>query len=74
MKLKWRGVGAFKINQVISLVAYGLDLPPQWQAHPFFRLAKLKRYYWSNKFLREVESPPPKLVERELEYEVEAIA
>ena len=51
-----------------------VDLPPQWQVHPSFHVAKLKRYYRSNEFLREVESPPLELVEGELEYEVEAIA
>ena len=55
-------------------MAYELHLPPQWQVHPSFHVAKLKRYYRSNEFLREVESPPPELVEGELEYEVEAIA
>ena len=74
MKLKRRWVGPFKITQVISPVAYALDLPPQWQVHPSFHVAKLKRYYRSDEFLREVESPPPELVEGELEYEVEAIA
>ena len=62
MKLKRRWVEPFKITWVISPVACELDLPPQCQVHPLFHGAKLKCYYRSNEFLREVESPPPELV------------
>ena len=73
-KLKRRWVGPFAITRVISTVAYELDLPPSWQIHSSFHISKLKRYHRSKEFLREVEPPPPKLVEGELEYEVESIA
>ena len=74
MKLKRRWVGPFKVIRVISPVAYEVDLPPQWRVHPSFHVGKLKRYHRSDEFLREVEPPPPVLVEGEPEYEVESIA
>ncbi len=43
-------------------------------AYPLLlHISKLKRYNRSDEFLREVEPPPPVLVEGELEYEVESI-
>ena len=74
VKLKRRWVGPFRITKKISPVAYELDLPPGWHIHSSFHVSKLKKYHRSDEFLREVEPPPPELVEGELEYEVEAIA
>ena len=74
MKLKRRWVGPFPITRVVSPVAYELDLPPGWHIHSSFHVSKLKRYIRSDEFLREVEPPPPELIEGELEYEVESIA
>ena len=73
MKLKRRWVGPFTIEQVISPVAYRLDLPQGWQIHPTFHVSHLKAYHRHPEFEREVEPPPPVLVDGELEYEVEAI-
>ena len=73
MKLKRRWVGPFNITRSISAVAYELDLPPDWQIHSSFHVSKLKRYHRSDEFLREVEPPPPVLVEGVLEYEAESI-
>ena len=73
MKLRRRWVGPFPIAKVISPVAYRLDLPPGWKIHPTFHVGCLKRYLRSNEFVREVEPPPPLLVEGVLEYEVEGI-
>ena len=73
MKLKRRWVGPFTIDQVISPVAYRLDLPKGWQIHPTFHVSHLKAYHRHPEFEREVEPPPPVLVDGELEYEVEAI-
>ena len=45
----------------------------QWRIHPTFHVSNLKQYRRSEEFVREVEPPPPELVEASLEYEVEAI-
>ena len=73
VKLRRRWVGPFTIRRVVSPVAYALDLPPGWHIHATFHVSKLKRYIRSEEFLREVEPPPPELVEGHLEYEVERI-
>ena len=72
-KIKARWVGPFRIEKIVSPVAFGLDLPPGWRIHPVFHVSKLKRYICSEEFLREVEPPPPILVGDTLEYEVEGI-
>ena len=45
----------------------------RWQIHPTFHASHLKAYIRHPEFEREVEPPPPVLVDGELEYEVEAI-
>ena len=72
-KLKRRYVGPFTIVKVVSPVAFRLDLPPGWQIHPTFHASNLKAYIRHPDFEREVEPPPPELVDGNLEYEVEAI-
>ena len=54
-------------------MAYRLELPAGWQIHPTFHASHLKAYIRHPEFEREVEPPPPVLVDGELEYEVEAI-
>ena len=72
-KIKARWIGPFRITNVVSPVAFGLDLPPGWRIHPVFHVSKLKRYIHSEEFLWEIEPPPPVLVGDTLEYEVEGI-
>ena len=72
-KLKRRWVGPFTIAKVVSPVAFRLNLPPGWQIHPTFHASNLKAYIQHPEFEREVEPPPPELVDGNLEYEVEAI-
>ena len=72
-KLRRHWIGPFKVAKVISPVAYGLDLPPDWRIHPVFHVSNLKRYIRSDEFVREELPPPPILVDGEEEYEVEAI-
>ena len=72
-KIKARWVGPFRIQKIVSPVAFGLALPPGWRIHPVFHTSKLKRYLHSEEFLREVEPPLPVLVGDTLEYEVEGI-
>ena len=70
-KIKARWAGPFTITQKVSLVAYRVDLPPDWHLHPVFHIDKLNKYICSEEFLREVHPPPPIVVEDYLEYEVE---
>ena len=72
-KIKARWVGPFRIQKIVSPIAFGLDLPPGWWIHPVFHVSKLKRYIRSQELLTEVEPPPPVLVGDTLEYEVEGI-
>ena len=72
-KIKAWWVGPFRIQKIVSLVAFGLDLPPTWRIHPVFHTSKLKRYICSEEFSREVEPLAPVLVGDTLEYEVEGI-
>ena len=73
-KIKARWVGSFCIQKIVSLVAYGLDLPLGWWIHPVFHICKLKCYIWSEEFLRELEPRPPMLVGNILEYDVEGFS
>ena len=72
-KLCRHWIGLYRVAKVISLVAYGLDLPPTWRIHPVFHVSNLKRFHWSKEFEREERPPSPIVVDGEEEYEVEAI-
>ena len=74
VKLRRRWVGPFRVNKVVSSVAYGLELPVNWRIHLVFHVSRLRRFLRSEQFAREVTPPPPELVEGHLEYEVESIA
>ena len=72
-KLAPRRHGPFKILCVVSPVAYELELPEHWKIYPVFHASLLTPYtettvHGSN-FLR----PPPEIVDRQEEYEVEQI-
>ena len=71
-KLRRLWVGPFTITKVVSPVAFRLDLPPGCQIHPTFYVGNVKAYIQHPEFEREVEPPPPVLVDGNLEYEVEA--
>ena len=75
VKLRRRWIGPYPVTKVISPVAYGLDLPPDWSVHPVFHVSNLKRFHRSREFERadQEESPPPIAVDGHEEYEVEAI-
>ena len=74
VKLQCRWVGPFRINKIVSSVAYGLDLPANWHIDPIFHVSQLKKFHRSAEFVQELSPPPPNLVEGHLEYEVESIA
>ena len=62
---------AFLITYKLSSVAYQVELPLGWRLDPIFHIDNPKRYIHSEEFLREVQSPPPMVVEDHLEYKVE---
>ena len=65
---------SFKVDKVISAVAYRLQLPPHWTIHPTFHVSKLKAFNrLSDDDEREVEPPEGELVDGTIEYEVERI-
>ena len=70
-KIKAGWVAPFVTTQKASLVAYLVELPLGWRLHPVFHLDKLKCYIHSEEFSREVQPPPPMVVEYHLEYVVE---
>ena len=73
VKLRRRWIGPFSIANVISQMAYRLNLPPLWRIHYVFHGSSLKRYYWSEEFERVERPPSPIVVDGEEEFEVEAI-
>ena len=57
-----------------SKAAFKLKLPPHWRIHPVFHMSLLDPYR-ANKIegRKQLAMPPPEIVNRELEYEVETI-
>ena len=72
-KLAPRRHGPFKVIQVMSDVNYRLQLPTQWSIHPVFHTDLLTPYRETPTHGRNYQHPPPELVDREEEYEVEKI-
>ena len=76
-KLSARYIGPYKVIQVISPVAYKLNLPSSLRIHPTFHVSKLKKYESNDerRFPQREQQvrPPPVLVDGEEKYEVEAI-
>ena len=73
MKLAPRRHGPFRIIQVMSPVNYHLELPMQWSIHPVFHIDLLTPYCETPTHSPNYQCPPPDLVDREEEYEVEKI-
>src|SRR5579863_8031361 len=63
----------FQITRVISLVAYQLTLPHQWNIHPVFHASLLTPYIETDSHGSNYSRPPPDLISGEAEYEVEQI-
>jgi hypothetical protein len=67
-KLQPRFHGPYKITEVISLVAYRLDLPKEYKAHPVVHISHLKEFLdGSEQFphRKSVTRPPPPIVMEE---------
>ena len=72
-KLAPRHQGPFRINEVISPVAYRLALPSSWGIHDVFHASLLLPYRETAAHGPNFARPPPDLIEDEEEYEVETI-
>ena len=72
-KLAPRRHGPFKVVQVMSDVNYCLELPTQWSIHPVFHIDLLTPYRETPTHGHNYQRPPPELVNREEEYEVEKV-
>ena len=73
LKLAPKRYGPFKINRVISPVAYQLELPPSWTIHNVFHAGLLSPYRETEQYGANFPRPPPDVIDGEEEYEVEAI-
>jgi len=72
-KLAPRCQGPFRVNKVISPVAYQLVLPLSWGIHNVFHASLLLPYRETTTHGPNFEHPPPSLIEDAEEYEVEAV-
>jgi len=75
-KLTPRFMGPYTIIQVVSPVAYKLNLPETMKTHPVFHVSLLKPYQHSPDEFARPTPPPPVIVESDTgreEYEVETI-
>ncbi len=72
-KLAPKRHGPFQVTKVLGLVTYQLWLPDQWQIHPVFHVDLLMPYKEMATYRQNYMRPPPDLINREEEYEVERI-
>src|SRR5439155_19764400 len=72
-KLDWKRLSPYLILERIGTQAYRLQLPPSLRIHPVFHISLLDRYNKSDIPGRIQPTPPPVVVENQLEYEVEEI-
>ncbi len=59
--------------EVLSVVTYCLNLPPTWQIHNAFHALTHSLYYKMREYRVNYTKPPPNLIDREPEWEVEQI-
>ena len=75
-KLAPKRFSPFKISRVLSLVVYQLILPTQWKQkkiHDVFHASLLTRYHETEAHGANYLEPPPDVIDREEEYEVEKV-
>jgi chromodomain-containing protein len=72
-KLAPKRHGPFSITRVISPVAFQLRIPMAWNIHDVFHASLLSPYHENLEHGPNYSRPPPDLLEREEEYEVERI-
>ena len=72
-KLQMRRTGPFEVEEVISRTVFHLRIPSQWKIHPVFHASLLTSYKETSEHGLNFLQPPPDLLDREEEYEVEVI-
>jgi hypothetical protein len=72
-KLKPKQYGPFKIIKEISPMVYQLRLPMAWRIHDVFHASLLSPYRKTTVHSPNFSQPPPELIDREEEYQVERI-
>ena len=72
-KLAPKRHGPFLITKRVSPVAYQLQLPPTWTIHDIFHASLLTPYHETIEHGPNYNRPPPEMVDREEEFEVEAV-
>lgn len=75
-KLSPRYSGPYKILEIISSVAYKIELPPHMKAHPVIHVSALRPFKATDlEFPNRTETPEPPIItaNREFEFEVETI-
>ena len=73
MKLWPLRYGPFRVTEIISPVAYRLELPPQWKIHNAFHASLLTPYKETSAHGPNFPRPIPDIVEGQEEYEVERV-
>ena len=73
VKLSPRWHEPFTITQVVSPVAYRLQLPSSWKIYPVFHGSLLTPYTETSERGLNYSRPPPDLIGGAEEYEVESI-
>ena len=72
-KLNLKRYGPFKVQKVLSLVAYQLELPNTWRIHNTFHSSLLSPYHEMTIHGPNFSRPPPDLIDDEEEQEIEHI-
>ena len=72
-KLQMKRTGPFEVEEVISHTVFCLRIPSQWKIHPVFHASLLTSYKETLEHGPNFLRPPPDLIDREEEYEVEAV-
>ncbi|SGZ27897.1 BQ5605_C026g10216 [Microbotryum silenes-dioicae] len=73
-KLDSHKLGPFRIQQIISPVAFKLELPASMKIHPVFHVSLLEPYQANSLASRcSNPPPPPEIINGEEEYQVEQI-
>jgi hypothetical protein len=72
-KLMPRFVGPYRISEVLSTVAYKLELPQDMKIHPVFHISLLKKYHANTRQTEDTDRFENIDIEADDEYEVEKI-